>query len=109
MCTCTSCSATDALSDKGFAAWPRGNPAGRKASLEYAAHVRHSQQWGAKRKPEIPAGYWERNPFPATGTPWSDPGASRSYPTAADAKLSTAHYVAQFLAVNKYSETRANR
>ena len=41
MCTCASCSATDALADKGFDAWPRGNPAGRKSATDYAAHVSH--------------------------------------------------------------------
>lgn len=102
MCTCASCEHTDGFADKGFAAWPRGNPAGRKAASEYAAHVRHAGAWGKDRVPEIPAGIWTRPPFPCTGTTWSDPGKARSYPTAADAKLGTAHYVAQFLRANGY-------
>lgn len=58
MCTCTSCKATDALSGwkevngrtvpdpkcGGFDRWPRGNPAGPRASAaSYAAHVAHGK------------------------------------------------------------------
>ena len=44
MCTCASCTATDALADNGFAAWPRGNPAGpRRSAADYAAHVAHGK------------------------------------------------------------------
>ena len=42
MCTCASCTYTDSFQSKGFGAWPKGQPKGpRKASAEYAAHVRH--------------------------------------------------------------------
>jgi len=46
MCTCTSCKFTDSFRNKSFADWPRGNPAGRKAASEYAAHVRYSKTGG---------------------------------------------------------------
>lgn len=43
MCTCASCEYTDGFLDAGFAAWPRGNPAGpRKSAASYAGHVAHS-------------------------------------------------------------------
>lgn len=41
-CTCSSCSYT-AEHDKGWAAWPRGNPAGRRSAAAYAAHVAHGK------------------------------------------------------------------
>jgi hypothetical protein len=42
MCTCASCSYTDKYAGKGFAEWPRGEPAGPRASAAaYAAHVAH--------------------------------------------------------------------
>lgn len=42
MCTCTSCEYTDSFHDKGFEAWPKGDPAGERASNRvYAAHVAH--------------------------------------------------------------------
>lgn len=47
MCTCASCSYTDGFKDKGFAAWPRGEPAGpRRSAADYAAHVHYGKQWG---------------------------------------------------------------
>jgi len=47
MCTCTSCKETDALADKGFAAWPRGDPAGpRRSAALYAEHSLHGKHWG---------------------------------------------------------------
>jgi hypothetical protein len=42
MCTCANCKYTDGFSGKGFAEWPRGEPAGPRASAAaYAAHVSH--------------------------------------------------------------------
>jgi hypothetical protein len=42
MCSCTSCEYTDGFSAKGFAEWPRGEPAGKRSSESaYAAHWRH--------------------------------------------------------------------
>jgi hypothetical protein len=53
MCTCASCTYTDALADKGFDAWPRGEPAGKLSSERaYAAHVRHSWH-GARKRAEL--------------------------------------------------------
>jgi len=41
MCLCASCKHTDSFSGKGFAEWPRGEPAGaRSSAAAYAAHVR---------------------------------------------------------------------
>lgn len=101
MCTCTSCEYTDGYADKGFAAWPRGNPAGRKSAERYAAHVKHAQSWGKDRVPELPAGIWNRSPFPCSGTNWTDPGKDRTYPPA-DKTLGTAEYVSAFLSSNNY-------
>jgi hypothetical protein len=58
MCTCASCSYTDGYAGKGFAEWPRGEPAGpRSSAAAYAAHVRHSFM-GARVRSEVgkPAG-----------------------------------------------------
>lgn len=42
MCDCSSCSYTDDFANKGFAAWPRGEPKGFSASrAEYASHAKH--------------------------------------------------------------------
>lgn len=42
MCSCASCSYTDKFAGKGFAEWPRGEPAGpRSSAAAYAAHARH--------------------------------------------------------------------
>ena len=42
MCTCASCKYTDSFADKGFAAWPRGEPAGAASSASaYRAHWSH--------------------------------------------------------------------
>lgn len=82
MCQCSSCKATDALHNAGFAAWPRGNPAGAKARAEYAAHLRACLAWGPGRAPELPAGIWQRSPFPCTGTIHGDPHAIYQFPGA---------------------------
>lgn len=42
-CRCPSCSHTAEFQAKGFAAWPRGNPAGRRSAADYAAHVAYSR------------------------------------------------------------------
>jgi hypothetical protein len=42
-CQCASCKVTSDYIGKGFAAWPRGNPAGRKSGSDYAAHVARSR------------------------------------------------------------------
>jgi hypothetical protein len=108
MCSCASCHETDKLRVAGFAAWPRGNPAGPRASkADYAAHVRHGLAWGRRpngnmhHAPEFPGGV-QRTPLRYSPASQRDGGAHRSYPTLADAKLGTAHYVAQFLATNGY-------
>lgn len=110
MCTCASCVATDKLHDAGFAAWPRGNPAGRKSASEYAAHVRHGLAWGGivgaagrviPRKPEFPGGV-KLTPLQYQTPGRGDPGPLRSYPTLAAAEEGTAHYVAAFIAANNY-------
>lgn len=44
MCDCTSCKTTDAFAKKSFSDWPRGNPAGKSADRDYAAHVAHSKR-----------------------------------------------------------------
>lgn len=47
MCTCASCEYTDGFADKGFAEWPKGEPAGKRASdSAYSAHAAHGRQWG---------------------------------------------------------------
>ena len=110
MCTCASCTPTDELRDAGFAAWPTGNPAGRKSASDYAQHVKYGQQWGKGRFPVLPAGIWHMSPFPCTGTHHGDPGAFRKYPGTWDhvARKSrpmpdtTAGYVAAFVALNGY-------
>lgn len=66
MCTCASCIETDRFSgtpdlfgkERGlgvFAAWPRGNPAGKRGSeSDYAAHVRHAWHGALKTVPFKP-------------------------------------------------------
>ena len=49
MCDCSSCKYTDGFREDGFAKWPRGNPAGKKASSDYAAHVAYSKRGGIAR------------------------------------------------------------
>lgn len=57
MCTCSSCRYTDSFSDKGFDAWPRGEPAGKRSSeAAYRAHVAHSYYGAKKREAVGPAG-----------------------------------------------------
>jgi hypothetical protein len=42
MCTCASCEYTDSFAQKGFDAWPRGEPAGsRRSAADYNAHIAH--------------------------------------------------------------------
>lgn len=43
-CGCPSCSLTSEYISNGFAAWPRGNPAGRRSAAAYAAHVAHGKK-----------------------------------------------------------------
>ena len=48
MCTCASCEYTDGFANKGFAAWPKGDPAGKRVSqAAYAAHVAASKATGS--------------------------------------------------------------
>jgi len=55
MCTCTSCEYTDGFASKGFAAWPRGEPAGKRSSDgAYRAHVAHSRHGAAASVPFTP-------------------------------------------------------
>lgn len=106
MCTCASCEYTATF--KSFADWPRGNPAGKRSSdASYTAHVRHSQTWGRRQNgnmyhpPEFPGGV-QTSPLVYRTPKPRDPGAHRSYPTAADAEKGTAHYVSSFIAANQY-------
>jgi hypothetical protein len=67
MCTCASCSYTDKYAGKGFAEWPRGEPAGPRASAgAYAAHVRHSFM-GVKMRAEVDRREWRRVVWGAEG------------------------------------------
>jgi len=109
MCTCASCSYTDDFKDKGFAAWPRGNPAGRKSAAAYAAHVRHCLDSSEKEREfseaELHIVPEPRFPRWITAQTRSDPGLDRSYPThpdRSDGWSSTAAYVKAFIAVNHY-------
>ena len=43
-CTCPSCSATNYFMYRGFADWPRGNPAGRKSGIDYVMHVSYGKR-----------------------------------------------------------------
>lgn len=109
MCNCVSCEITDSFADKGFSAWPRGNPSGRKAAGEYQAHVRYSRQWGKDRSPEFSADDLRIRPEPyfgSTGGRGADPGACRRYPALEDAEQGTAHYVKLFLTLNQYSKSK---
>jgi hypothetical protein len=57
MCSCTSCTITDSFHSKGFAKWPRGEPAGKRSSeAAYRAHVAHSFYGARKRVDFGPAG-----------------------------------------------------
>lgn len=71
MCTCASCSYTDKFAGKGFAEWPRGEPAGpRSSATAYAVHARHC---GAKMpKP------WSYDPPDAVNFYGTSPGLSRA-------------------------------
>ena len=58
-CTCASCEYTNNAvqgAGVGFKYWPRGNPSGRKAAEEYAAHVAHGKQWGRGADGELSHG-----------------------------------------------------
>lgn len=91
MCTCASCEYTDGFSDKGFAAWPRGNPAGRRSSdASYAAHVRHSWSGSYKSVPFKPGQPPQFNNaglvMPVTPAPkWLHDWINRKSPAAAEA------------------------
>lgn len=105
MCSCTSCKATDALANKGFAAWPRGNPAGRKAAQEYAAHVRHglsgiasSWEFVPDAPPRFPA--WCR------GTPVSRDRLAVAYPVKWE---TAAEYIADFERRNSLKKASPDR
>src|SRR4051812_39712160 len=102
MCDCKSCSFTDSFASKGFAAWPRGEPAGKAASeRSYAAHVRHAWS-GAYKTIAFKPGQPPRYPF--AGTRPLDPGEDRKYPKWdwAEGKGETAAYVAAFISQNNY-------
>lgn len=51
-CSCAPCKATNALMYGSFAAWPRGNPAGRKSQAEYAAHCA-ALRFGSIKRPDF--------------------------------------------------------
>ena len=55
-CQCAPCKATNALMYGCFAAWPRGNPAGKKSAAEYTQHCA-ALRFGAKARVDFgPAG-----------------------------------------------------
>jgi hypothetical protein len=111
MCDCTSCSYTDGFAAKGFAEWPRGNPAGRKSAADYAAHVRHGRQWGKvdykgrkRGEPEFPDGV-PITPLRYRTPTQLNPGLDRKYPehpNSLQGWSGTADYVEAFIAVNNY-------
>jgi len=101
MCTCASCKVTDSFAAKSFADWPRGDPAGKRASESlYASHVAFGRKWGGARKPEC------AQRLGAGGSRREDPHARYFFPGAwRDNKLipaeeTTAGYVAAFLRLN---------
>lgn len=53
MCNCTSCEYTDGFSQKGFDAWPKGEPKGkRKAAAEYLSHVAFGKRTSDRAIPD---------------------------------------------------------
>lgn len=103
MCDCASCSYTDSFATKGFAAWPRGEPAGKRSDAAYAAHVRNAWAGAYKRIPFKPG---QAPTYPSwLGTRQLDPGGDRTYPNGSE--CDTATYVAEFLAANKYAKEAA--
>lgn len=94
MCQCASCSVTDGYSDKGFAEWPKGEPAGKRASeAAYAAHVAFSCQWGKGKHPAI------GKRAASSGTRREDPHAKYKFPPNG-AELTSDAYIGQFLRSN---------
>ena len=89
MCTCTSCKYTDSFSgwtyegetripdpeSPGFAGWPKGEPAGPRASAAaYAGHVSHA-------KSGIAAGWAFKPGAPATFPAWTHGAPGLPYPS----------------------------
>lgn len=106
MCTCASCEYTDGFASKGFAEWPRGNPAGRKSAAMYTAHVAFSRQWGRAYDGTMHGPAEVTSSKPRGGTRAADGGAYRSYPDPSrpDTRQgwTTAAYVEAFIALNGY-------
>ena len=106
MCTCASCEYTDSFNVKGFAAWPRGEPAGEYSSNRaYAAHARHV--WaGAYKTIAFTRGQAPRYPSWTTSKALGDGGEHRKYPRLYDAQkeheLTTSEYVEEFIRSNEY-------
>lgn len=96
MCLCQSCKATDKYADKGFAAWPRGEPAGPRSSKAlYAAHV-------AFGKADASVNLLAASPFPCLGTVFLGPHTKYHFPSWGDTQRGTQHYVEAFVEGNNY-------
>lgn len=115
MCNCASCKHTDSFHRAGFGAWPKGDPAGKRASERaYAAHVAHSWvgvsktvQFTPNQPPKYPA--W-------LGTRYADPHAHYHFPgeryrygmgEALPAQDTVEGYVRSFLEANHLTQDTA--
>lgn len=100
MCQCASCTPTDKLAKAGFAAWPRGNPAGKRASESaYAAHVAFSRKWGRHQSGNMHHAPEVTKRVPTGNTRREDPHAGYKFPEFSE-ETTTADYVAWFLRSN---------
>lgn len=99
MCTCASCVYTDGF--KSRAAWPRGDPAGKRASESlYSAHVAYSRIWGRNhRAPEFPGGV-SFAPLVYRMPKALDPHGKYTFPQFQEG-MSTAAYALEFERENK--------
>lgn len=104
MCSCTSCEYTDSFQFKGFAEWPKGEPAGQRASERlYATHARYV--WaGAYKSIAFTPGQAPRFPAWTTSKALGDGGEHRKYPSywGEDVEKTTAEYVSDFIKENGY-------
>jgi len=102
MCTCASCVNTDKLSEAGFAEWPRGSIAGKRGSAaDYAAHFRHSQQWGRGYNGEM------HGAKEITAAPYSGPrGNPARIEIPGGTPISAKAYIAEFDRLNNLKPTR---
>lgn len=91
MCTCASCEYTDSFAGKGFAAWPRGDPAGpRSSAAAYSAHATHCgakmpKPWRYVSKPPQFSCYGLHAPI-APAPKWLHDWINRKAPDRAEAR-----------------------